>query len=174
MHVRASWPPPGAPKAPEASKICFQRDRLRDLEAELARALDFASCTLPRAPPRPPSGCAAPRFARQQGVTGWTGRGVEPIHRARASQRPVRNSLAGTASRNPCSSHAAARRPAVVSRAAAPRAAMPLRLDIKRKLSSRSDRVKSVDIHPTEPWVLSAMYNGHVFLWNYNTQTLVK
>ena len=53
-------------------------------------------------------------------------------------------------------------------------AAMPLRLDIKRKLSSRSDRVKSVDIHPVEPWVLSAMYNGHVFLWNYNTQTLVK
>jgi len=51
---------------------------------------------------------------------------------------------------------------------------MPLRLDIKRKLSSRSDRVKSVDIHPTEPWVLSAMYNGHVFLWNYNTQSLVK
>lgn len=51
---------------------------------------------------------------------------------------------------------------------------MPLRLDIKRKLSSRSDRVKSVDIHPVEPWVLSAMYNGHVFLWNYNTQTLVK
>ena len=67
-----------------------------------------------------------------------------------------------------------ARRPAVVSRAAAPRAAMPLRLDIKRKLSSRSDRVKSVDIHPVEPWVLSAMYNGHVFLWNYNTQSLVK
>ena len=51
---------------------------------------------------------------------------------------------------------------------------MPLRLDIKRKLSSRSDRVKSVDIHPVEPWVLSAMYNGHVFLWNYNTQSLVK
>jgi len=51
---------------------------------------------------------------------------------------------------------------------------MPLRLDIKRKLSSRSDRVKNVDIHPTEPWVLSAMYNGHVFLWNYSTQTLVK
>jgi WD40 repeat protein len=44
----------------------------------------------------------------------------------------------------------------------------------QRKLSSRSDRVKSVDIHPTEPWVLSAMYNGHVFLWNYNTQSLVK
>lgn len=48
----------------------------------------------------------------------------------------------------------------------------PLRA--QRKLSSRSDRVKSVDLHPTEPWVLSAMYNGHVFLWNYNTQALVK
>ena len=44
----------------------------------------------------------------------------------------------------------------------------------QRKLSSHSDRVKSVDIHPTEPWVLSAMYNGHMFLWNYNTQGLVK
>ena len=44
----------------------------------------------------------------------------------------------------------------------------------QRKLSSRSDRVKNVDMHPVEPWVLSAMYNGHVFLWNYNTQSLVK
>jgi len=51
---------------------------------------------------------------------------------------------------------------------------MPLRLDIKRKLSARSDRVKSVDVHPSEPWVLSALYNGHLFLWNYNTQSLVK
>ena len=44
----------------------------------------------------------------------------------------------------------------------------------QRKLSSRSDRVKSVDLHPVEPWVLSAMYNGHCFLWNYSTQSLVK
>ena len=71
---------------------------------------------------------------------------------------------------------------------------MPLRLDIKvrcawpspplaepfmfpglqRKLLSRSDRVKNVDIHPTEPWVLASMYNGHVFIWNYSTQGLVK
>ena len=52
--------------------------------------------------------------------------------------------------------------------------AMPLRLDIKRKLSSRSDRVKTVDLHPHEPWVLSAMYNGHVYLWNHDTQQLAK
>src|SRR5438552_306691 len=51
---------------------------------------------------------------------------------------------------------------------------MPLKLEIKRKLSARSDRVKSVDIHPTEPWVLSALYNGNVFLWNYTNQQLVK
>lgn len=47
-------------------------------------------------------------------------------------------------------------------------------LPSQRKLSSRSDRVKNVDIHPVEPWVLSAMYNGHAFLWNYATQSLVK
>ena len=45
---------------------------------------------------------------------------------------------------------------------------------IKKKLSARSDRVKSVDLHPTEPWVLSALYSGHLFLWNYNTEQLEK
>jgi len=49
---------------------------------------------------------------------------------------------------------------------------MPLRLDIKKKLSARSDRVKSVDFHPTEPWVLSGLYSGNVFIWDYNTQAL--
>ncbi|EMS68585.1 Coatomer subunit beta'-1 [Triticum urartu] len=29
---------------------------------------------------------------------------------------------------------------------------MPLRLEIKRKFAQRSERVKSVDLHPTEPW----------------------
>ncbi|EFA80543.1 WD40 repeat-containing protein [Heterostelium album PN500] len=51
---------------------------------------------------------------------------------------------------------------------------MPLRLDIKKKLSTRSDRVKSVDIHPTEPWILASLYNGNVFIWNYETQNMVK
>uniref|UniRef100_A0A336LNK6 Coatomer subunit beta' n=1 Tax=Culicoides sonorensis TaxID=179676 RepID=A0A336LNK6_CULSO len=51
---------------------------------------------------------------------------------------------------------------------------MPLRLDIKRKLTSRSDRVKSVDLHPTEPWMLCALYNGHVHVMNYENQQLVK
>ncbi|PAV92208.1 hypothetical protein WR25_08988 [Diploscapter pachys] len=51
---------------------------------------------------------------------------------------------------------------------------MPLRLDVKRSLLARSDRVKAIDIHPTEPWLLAALYNGHVHVWNYTTQTLVK
>ncbi|XP_055502399.1 coatomer subunit beta' [Leucoraja erinacea] len=51
---------------------------------------------------------------------------------------------------------------------------MPLRLDIKRKLTARSDRVKSVDLHPTEPWMLASLYNGSVCVWNHESQTLVK
>lgn len=51
---------------------------------------------------------------------------------------------------------------------------MPLRLEIKKKLQARSDRVKCVDVHPTEPWVLSALYNGNVFLWDYESGSLVK
>ena len=47
---------------------------------------------------------------------------------------------------------------------------MPLRLEIKKELSARSDRVKSVDIHPSEhPWVLSALYNGNIYIWDYST-----
>uniref|UniRef100_A0A804PHP7 Coatomer subunit beta' n=1 Tax=Zea mays TaxID=4577 RepID=A0A804PHP7_MAIZE len=49
---------------------------------------------------------------------------------------------------------------------------MPLRLDIK--LAQRSERVKSVDLHPTEPWILSSLYSGSVCVWNYQTQTMVK
>mmetsp|Transcript_20479 Transcript_20479/g.21145 ORF Transcript_20479/g.21145 Transcript_20479/m.21145 type:complete len:119 (-) Transcript_20479:1-357(-) len=51
---------------------------------------------------------------------------------------------------------------------------MPLRLEVKKELTARSDRVKSVDMHPTEPWVLAALYNGNVFIWDYTTNTLVK
>jgi coatomer subunit beta' len=51
---------------------------------------------------------------------------------------------------------------------------MPLRLDIKKKLSASSERVKSVDIHPTEPWALAALYNGNVMIWDYESGSLVK
>ncbi|KAK5868264.1 hypothetical protein PBY51_009294 [Eleginops maclovinus] len=51
---------------------------------------------------------------------------------------------------------------------------MPLRLDIKRKLSARSDRVKSTDLHPTEPWMVASLYSGTVVVWNHETQMMVK
>lgn len=51
---------------------------------------------------------------------------------------------------------------------------MSARLQIEKKLLSRSDRVKCVDLHPTEPWVLASLYNGNVYVWNYDTQNLVK
>ncbi|CAH8625212.1 unnamed protein product [Heterobilharzia americana] len=51
---------------------------------------------------------------------------------------------------------------------------MPMRLDIKRKLLSRSDRVKSVDLHPTEPWICAALYNGNVHIWSIEAQQLIK
>ncbi|PAA65657.1 hypothetical protein BOX15_Mlig008776g2, partial [Macrostomum lignano] len=51
---------------------------------------------------------------------------------------------------------------------------MPLKLDIKRKLSARSDRVKCVDLHPSEPWMLASMYNGNVHVWNFELQQLIK
>mmetsp|Transcript_24990 Transcript_24990/g.53230 ORF Transcript_24990/g.53230 Transcript_24990/m.53230 type:complete len:963 (+) Transcript_24990:92-2980(+) len=51
---------------------------------------------------------------------------------------------------------------------------MPLRLDIKKKLSASSERVKSVDLHPTEPWVLAALYSGNVMIWDFESGSLVK
>lgn len=52
---------------------------------------------------------------------------------------------------------------------------MPLRLEIKKELSNRSDRVKSVDIHSSadNPWVLSALYNGNVYIWDYSNNVSV-
>jgi len=51
---------------------------------------------------------------------------------------------------------------------------MPIRLEIKKKLSAPSERVKSVDIHPTESWALAALYSGQVLIWDYETGTCVK
>lgn len=34
--------------------------------------------------------------------------------------------------------------------------------------------MKCVDLHPTEPWVLSALYSGNIFLWDTETSSLVK
>eukprot|EP00117_Sycon_ciliatum_P018174 scpid38622/ scgid16887/ Coatomer subunit beta&apos; Beta&apos; p102 len=51
---------------------------------------------------------------------------------------------------------------------------MPIRLDVKRKFSARSDRVKCVDLHPHEPWLLASLYNGTVHIWDFQKSTMVK
>ncbi|KAI6146437.1 coatomer WD associated region-domain-containing protein [Pisolithus tinctorius] len=44
----------------------------------------------------------------------------------------------------------------------------------QRKLFSRSDRVKGTDFHPTEPWLLTGLYNGTVNIYNHETGALAK
>ena len=44
----------------------------------------------------------------------------------------------------------------------------------QRQLFARSERVKGIDFHPTEPWILTTLYNGHVYIWSYETQAIVK
>ncbi|XDT04658.1 Trp-Asp (WD) repeats profile [Nakaseomyces glabratus] len=40
--------------------------------------------------------------------------------------------------------------------------------------SKRSNRVKGIDLHPSEPWVLTTLYSGRVEIWNYETQQEVR
>lgn len=49
-----------------------------------------------------------------------------------------------------------------------------MRLDIKRQLFARSERVKGIDFHPTEPWILTTLYSGHVYIWSYESQSIIK
>jgi len=49
-----------------------------------------------------------------------------------------------------------------------------MKLEIKKKLLNRSERVKSVDLHPSLPWVLISLYAGKVTIYDYNTQTQVR
>ncbi|GMT35410.1 hypothetical protein PFISCL1PPCAC_26707, partial [Pristionchus fissidentatus] len=50
---------------------------------------------------------------------------------------------------------------------------MAAQLNVQQQFLARSDRVKNVDFHPSEPLLLAALYNGNVTIWNYETQKLV-
>ncbi|KAA8541828.1 hypothetical protein F0562_022980 [Nyssa sinensis] len=47
---------------------------------------------------------------------------------------------------------------------------MSFTLEIKKEFDQGSDRVKSVDFHPTEPWILVSLYSGSVSIWNYQSK----
>jgi WD40 repeat protein len=41
-------------------------------------------------------------------------------------------------------------------------------------LPLQSERVKGIDIHPTEPYILTTLYSGHAQIWSYATQQIIK
>jgi coatomer subunit beta' len=45
-----------------------------------------------------------------------------------------------------------------------------MKFELKKKLVAKSGRVKSVDLHPTFPWVLIGLYSGCITIYDYNTQ----
>ncbi|GMH14266.1 hypothetical protein Nepgr_016107 [Nepenthes gracilis] len=50
---------------------------------------------------------------------------------------------------------------------------MALIHDVKVEFAERSARVKSVDVHPTEPWILTSMHSGRLSIWNYESKALI-
>jgi coatomer subunit beta' len=49
-----------------------------------------------------------------------------------------------------------------------------MKFELKKKLVAKSERVKSVDFHPTFPWCLIGLYNGSITIYDYNTQALLQ
>ena len=45
---------------------------------------------------------------------------------------------------------------------------------LQRQLLARSERDKGIDFHPHEPWILTTLYSGQVYIWSYETQQVVK
>ena len=45
-----------------------------------------------------------------------------------------------------------------------------MKLEIKKKVVHKSERVKSVELHPNLPWILIGLYTGNVTVFDYNTQ----
>ncbi|XP_060959973.1 coatomer subunit beta'-1-like isoform X2 [Cannabis sativa] len=43
-------------------------------------------------------------------------------------------------------------------------------LKFEMEFAQNSERVKSVDVHPTHPWILTSLYSGNVTLWNHQSQ----
>lgn len=47
-----------------------------------------------------------------------------------------------------------------------------VRHELMRRYACRVHR--SVELHPTEPWILANLYSGNIYIWNYVTSMLVK
>ncbi|KAL4488970.1 hypothetical protein ABPG72_005757 [Tetrahymena utriculariae] len=51
---------------------------------------------------------------------------------------------------------------------------MPLKFEIKKKMKTRSERVKCVELHPELPWALVSLYSGNITIYDYSNETTVK
>lgn len=49
-----------------------------------------------------------------------------------------------------------------------------MKFEITRQIMIRSEKVKGMDFHPTEPWILTTQYNGKLEIWSYVTNSIVK
>jgi coatomer subunit beta' len=47
-------------------------------------------------------------------------------------------------------------------------------LEVSKTFEARSERVKCVDLHPTEPWILACLYDGSILVYEYNSGTVIK
>ncbi|WVZ01142.1 hypothetical protein V8G54_027211 [Vigna mungo] len=45
-----------------------------------------------------------------------------------------------------------------------------LSFEFEHEFVQNTERVKSVDLHPTQPWILLGLYSGTVSIWNYQTK----
>lgn len=46
----------------------------------------------------------------------------------------------------------------------------PLKFEIKKKMKSRSERVKCIEMHPELPWVLVSLYSGNITIYDYSNE----
>lgn len=47
-------------------------------------------------------------------------------------------------------------------------------LMLEKSMQEHSERVKSIDFHPFEIWIIASLYNGKVVIWNYETSVNVR
>lgn len=46
-------------------------------------------------------------------------------------------------------------------------------LMLEKTMLEHTERVKSIDFHPSEMWLITSLYNGKVVIWNYETSVRI-
>lgn len=48
----------------------------------------------------------------------------------------------------------------------------PLKFEIKKKMKTRSERVKCIELHPELPWALVSLYSGNITIYDYSNEVI--